>query len=471
VGGRRDKHSVSMAGNSDDPRTKTVEESSLHGDATEVKIPGLVVIFSEGRPKCQPIRIDGKPVEIGRVPGENVIVVVDDRVSRRHTRVSARDGTVRITDLESRNGTFVDGKRITDETRVMLPRVLRVGQTLLAFVSDLRPFLRGGVQTYHDSVIGPRLREAHERIARAALGGDTLLLTGPSGSGKELGARAFHAAAGRTDGKFIAVNCATIPAGLAERLLFGTRKGTYSGADADADGFIQAADRGTLFLDEVAELDVNVQPKLLRVLEMREVTALGAALPHKVDVKIVAATLKDLRGEVTAGRFREDLYYRIGRPEVRLPALTDRIEEIPWLAYDEVKRVDDKLTVSSMFLEACLLRPWPGNVRELLGELRQAARSALDAGRTLVEAKDLSESAGQDIGMSVDPTLSYGGPSMHGSGEITRETRDIEGVLRREQGNVTRAARALGMHRNQLRRWLARHNLDPKIYGAGEGED
>lgn len=466
-----------MAGNSDDPRLKTLEESALHGDAADVKIPGLVVVFSEGRPKCEPIRIDGRPIEIGRVAGENVMVVIDDRVSRHHTRVCAREGALRITDLESRNGTFVDGKRITDETRVTMPRVLRVGHTLLAFVSDLRPFLRGSVQSHHDSVVGPRLREAHERITRAALSGDTLLLTGPSGSGKELAARAFHAAAGRSDAKFIAVNCATIPPGLAERLLFGTRKGTYSGADADADGYIQAADRGTLFLDEVAELDVNVQPKLLRVLEMREVTALGAAIPHKVDVKIVAATLKDLRGEVTAGRFREDLYYRIGRPEVCLPALVDRIEEIPWLAYDMVKRVDERLTVSAMFLEACLVRPWPGNVRELLGELRQAARSALDDGRFQVEAKDLSATAGRDMGIGVERTPGYGvrgghgGQSGHGSGEITREARDIEAALRQEQGNVTRAARALGMHRNQLRRWITRHNIDPKIFGPDDGDD
>jgi transcriptional regulator of acetoin/glycerol metabolism len=298
----------------EDLRTKTIEESAFFGESPEEGVPGLVMIFSEGRPKSQPIRLD-KVVELGRVAGDGVIVLDDDRVSRRHTRIALRERGVQITDLDSRNGTFVDGRRIGDELFTKPPRVLRVGQTLSIFVPDVRPFLRSNVQIRDDIVIGPRLLQSRERIAQAALAGDTLLLTGPSGSGKELAARAFHTSAGRNDGPFVAVNCAAIPTGLAERLLFGARKGAYSGATADAEGYLQAADKGTLFLDEIAELDINVQPKLLRVLEMREVLALGAAHPRKVEIKVVAATLKDLRAEVTAGRFREDLYYRIGRPE------------------------------------------------------------------------------------------------------------------------------------------------------------
>jgi transcriptional regulator of acetoin/glycerol metabolism len=440
----------------DDLRTKTIEESALYGDAPDQATPGLVVIFSENRPQSHAIRLDKKPIELGRVAADGVFVVDDDRVSRRHTRIILRADGVRITDLESRNGTFVDSKRIADETFLKLPKVLRLGQTLLLFVPDIRPFLRGGVKLNNDIVIGPTLRESRERIARAALSGDTLLLTGPSGSGKELAARAFHASAGRADGRFVAVNCAAIPSGLAERLLFGARKGAYSGANADSEGYIQAADKGTLFLDEIAELDINVQPKLLRVLEMREVLALGASHPRKVDVKVCAATLKDLRAEVTAGRFREDLYYRIGRPEVRLPPLGERSEEIPWLTHYELKRIDPKLSVSPLLLEACLLRPWPGNVREFLGEVRQAARVALDAGRLVMETKDLSPYAGQDMGSETVPM---------NAGEVSREA--IEAALRREQGNVTRAARTLGMHRNQLRRWLVRNNVDAKSFGGG----
>jgi transcriptional regulator with AAA-type ATPase domain/3',5'-cyclic AMP phosphodiesterase CpdA len=440
----------------------TNASDNLWGDAPEEAYPGLVVIFSDGRPACHPIRLDKKPIDLGRVAADGVFVIDDDRVSRRHTRIILRADGVRITDLESRNGTFVDGHRIADETFLKLPKVLRLGQTLLLFVPDIRPFVRGGVQVHHDTVIGPTLRESHERIVRAAQVGDTLLLTGPRGSGKELAARAFHMSGVRPDGPFVAINCAAIPSGLAERLLFGACKGAYSGANADAEGYIQAADRGTLFLDEIAELDINVQLKLLRVLEMREVLALGASHPRKVDIKVCAATLKDLRAEVTVGRFREDLYDRIGRPEVRLPPLGKRSEEIPWLTYYELMRIDPKLAVTPLLLETCLLRPWPGNVREFLGEVRQAARIAINAGRPIVEWKDLSPHAGLDIVMSEMPET----PLMD-TGEVSREA--IEAALKREGGNMARAARQLGMHRNQLWRWLVRNNVDPKTFrGGGE---
>jgi transcriptional regulator with PAS, ATPase and Fis domain len=448
-----------MAG--DDFRTKTIEESALLSDALDEASPGLVVIFSDGRPKCLAIRLDKKPIEIGRVASEGVFVVEDDRVSRRHARIAIKGDTVRVTDLDSRNGVFVDGKRVLDETFPRLPRLLRVGQTLFRFTPDIRPFLRATVEVTAEGIVGPTLRASRDWINRAAAAGDTLLLTGPSGSGKELAARAYHATGRFATGPFIAVNCAAIPQGLAERLLFGAKKGAYSGATSDSEGYVQAADHGTLFLDEVAELDLGVQPKLLRVLEMREVLALGAAHPKKVDLQVCAATLKDLRGEVSAGRFREDLYYRIGRPEVRLPSLIDRLEEVPALAAAELQRADAKLVPSSGFLEACALRAWPGNVREFLREVRQAARAALDGGRSVVESKDLSPTAGEEISADVKSS---------GQPELSREA--IEAGLKKEQGNVTRAARVLGMHRNQLRRWLARHNVDPKVFGnATESED
>jgi transcriptional regulator with PAS, ATPase and Fis domain len=261
----------------------------------------------------------------------------------------------------------------------------------------------------------------------------------------------------------VAVNCATIPTGLAERLLFGAKKGAYSGATADSEGYVQAADGGTLFLDEVAELDATVQPKLLRVIETHEVVSLGASHPRKVDVRVVAATLKDLRNEVQVGRFRDDLYYRIGRPEVRLPALAERMEEMPWLVVRELARVDPRVTAHSSLIETCALRPWPGNVRELLSEVRRAAREALAEGRTQVKNSDLAEMAGREIGDQNRAST----PSV--SQDLSRET--IEGALRAENGNVTRAARTLGMHRNQLRRWITKNNVDPKTFGPGGDED
>jgi DNA-binding NtrC family response regulator len=410
--------------------------------------------------------VESRGVVLGRFPADGVVVVDDDRVSRRHTQIDLKGDGVHLRDLGSRNGTYVDGDRIVDVTYAKVPTILRLGKTLFLFSDDLRLFFDGRVDVNASEVVGPTLRKVRSEIARAGMSGDSLLLTGPSGSGKELAARAFHAASG-AKGPFIAVNCATIATGVAERLLFGNRKGAYSGATTDSEGYVQAADGGTLFLDEIAELDMSVQPKLLRVLESHEVVALGAAHPRKVDVRVCAATLRDLRVEVSAGRFREDLYYRIGRPEVRLPSLLEHLEDVPWLVCRELSRIDAQLVPQAQLLETIALRAWPGNVRELLGEVRRAAREALAEGRTLVKDTDLAACAGLEILAGTRNAALAGA-----SATAPDPGRDaIERALRAEQGNVTRAARDLGMHRNQLRRWLARNDVDPKAFGVAGIDD
>jgi DNA-binding NtrC family response regulator len=316
-------------------------------------------------------------------------------------------------------------------------------------------------------VVGPILRATWASIARAARGGDHLMLTGESGTGKELAARHFHASSSAA-GELVAVNCAAIPAGVAERLLFGARKGAYSGADRDADGYIAAADGGTLFLDEIADLDLQVQSKLLRVLETGELLPLGAARPVKVKVKVVTATLKDLKAEVVAGRFRDDLYYRIGRPEVRVPALRQRLEDVPWLVWRAVQQAAPGVTVHSTLVEVCLLRPWPGNVRELLGEVRRAAYAVRDAGKKSVRGEDLDGSAGLILdntqgGTAADQRAPATEPADRTAASSRKppaplpEPEVLAQALRDENGNVTRAARKLGLHRNQVRRFLTRH--------------
>src|SRR5262249_30230012 len=216
--------------------------------------------------------------------------------------------------------------------------------------------------------------------------GSTLHITGETGSGKELAARRFHETGPRPDGKFIAVNCATIPAALAERLLFGARKGAYSGADTDTEGYVQAAHGGSLFLDEVAELELAVQAKLLRVLETREVVPLGGSHGKKVDVRFCSATHGGLRARVADGRFREDLFFRIGRPEVRLPPLRERAEEIPWL----VQAALEGATAHVSLVERALACAGRGNTRELALETREAARPAASEAGAEVQARPLA---------------------------------------------------------------------------------
>jgi len=433
------------------PTTRDDSGFTPDGEATQ-PIPGLVHVFAAGKPAAHPIRLDQGPIKFGRVEAPGVIVLDDERTSRKHTQVTLGAEGIRVKDLGSRNGTFVDGRQVDNELFAAPPCVLRVGHSLFLFVPDLQPFVLGGVEVTDLGVSGPSLRAAYERIGRAATIG-TLLITGPSGAGKELAARRFHEASCRR-GAFVAVNCAAIPEGLAERLLFGARRGAYSGASVDAEGYVEAADQGTLFLDEIAELDPAVQAKLLRMLEMREVLPLGASHPKKVDVQVCAATLKDLRVEVYAGRFREDLYYRIGRPEVRLPALAERLEEIPWLVAEALRRVDPALVPGASLVEACLLRPWPGNVRELLVEARYAASASLADKRTIVEARDLSPSAGRAV---------REGPAPETQPKPPPSRSEVERELQSTNGNVSAASRALGIHRTQLRRLMERYRIDPKV--------
>jgi transcriptional regulator with PAS, ATPase and Fis domain len=261
----------------------------------------------------------------------------------------------------------------------------------------------------------------------------------------------------------VAINCATIPAALAERMLFGARRGAYSGADSDADGYVQSADGGTLFLDEIADLDPTIQAKLLRVIETREVLPLGATKPRRISFGLVTATHRSLREAVAKQRLREDLFYRIGRPEVTLPLLHERPEEIPWLLAETARGVRSDLALHAQFVEACLLRPWPGNVRELIAEARRSAHEAVAAGATLVEERFLDAHAGRPVDARADPD------GIAAAGAPLSNDAEIEAALRDEGGNVTAAARRLGVHRNQLRRWIARRAN--ASLGSDSGED
>ena len=438
--------------------TRTLEESHCEASPSDHIVPGLVQLFSGGQARFYVHALRETALVIGREGAD--VELADDRLSRRHAAVSLVNGALEVVDLDSRNGTYVDGTRIASALRVTPPAVLRVGRSLFSIESDVLRFAGASTMSRDGAVVGPTLARAWQSIAEAAHAGDTLLLTGESGSGKELAARHFHAQGPRPNGPLVAINCATIPEGLAERLLFGTRKGAYSGASDHAGGYLQAAHGGTLFLDEIGELDLAVQPKLLRVLETKEVWPLGASQPVKVDVRICSATLRDLRSRVSSGEFRQDLFYRLGTSEVRLPPLRERREEIPFLIARELTGQgarDLPLAASFSLVEACLVRPWPGNVRELIAELRTAARKARAAGSREVSVEHLSERAGLELGHDA-LTSSVSAPPVASAAALSRE--QIEGALEREAGNVSRAARALGIHRNQLRRWLTRNTTD-----------
>jgi transcriptional regulator with PAS, ATPase and Fis domain len=409
--------------------------------------PGLVLVYGGGSPQLGALPLTDNQLDIGReTPG----LAEDGRISRQHVRVSRSDDGWRVADLGSRNGTWLDGKRVEGEIASAAPMVLRAGDSLFLFHDYVGRFDAPRVMVKDGVVVGPTLAPVWEQIRHAALDGLVLHMTGETGTGKELAARRFHDAGERKKGPFVAVNCAAVPPAIAERLFFGAKKGAYSGADQDAEGYVVAAHEGTLFLDEIGELDAGVQAKLLRVLESREVLPLGASRPRPVSFGLVSATHVDLRQRVAEGKFRQDLYFRLGRPTVALPPLRERREEIPWIL-SRAAEAEKAPPLQTTFVETVLTRAWPGNVRELLVELKSAISAARRDGRGSVRASHLPSGAGLDVGAAVkEPEESWRG--------LTR--KKVEEALAAEKGNISAAARVLNLHRTQLRRLMERFDLD-----------
>ena len=424
------------------------------------RVPGAVVVFSDGKPVMQPFPLRGTSLRIGRDGSDrDEIRLSDVLLSRAHAEFVYTGTQWIVRDLDSSNGTYVNGARLApssgcyprEQAEAGSVQVVRVGRSLVLLCHDMRSLLNGTVETDGGFVCGPQLRSVMTEVEQVGRSSETLHINGASGVGKELAARRFHASSPRAQGPFVAVNCAAIPGGIAERLLFGAMKGAFSGADANATGYVQASHGGTLFLDEIAELDLLVQAKLLRVLEAGEVIPLGATTPVPVDVLLCSATHTDLRNAVAQGKFRSDLYFRVARPEVMLPPLCDRREEIPFLVSQELKRLRPELKVDASLVEACLIRPWPGNVRELQRELSQAGRRALAADSTIVSASMLSANAG--VAFAQSPRV----PRVRRTHVPTPDELIV--LLDHEKWNVAAAARTLGVHRTQLCRWMRRFGI------------
>lgn len=316
-------------------------------------------------------------------------------------------------------------------------------------------------------------------LGRIAPSDVTVLVTGESGTGKELAARTLHALSPRHDKPFVAVNCAALPADLLESELFGYVRGAFTGADRDKDGLLTAAHGGTLFLDEVGDAPANVQAKLLRVLQERRFMRLGAVREEACDVRVVAATNRDLREDVTSGRFREDLFYRLHVVPVRMPALRERREDIPPLADLFLRRAAQQHGTprAQLLPDAVHLlvrHDWPGNVRELANVMMGAVLLARD-GR--VGAADLMAVMPNCASRAAQPSADRTSPSdadawLEEEGELpsmrrARERFDrayLEEVLRRVQGNVSAAARIAERNRTDFHDLLRRHGIDASAF-------
>ena len=311
------------------------------------------------------------------------------------------------------------------------------------------------------------MRRVFDLLERAAASELTVLLTGESGTGKELAARALHARSPRRDGPFVAVNCGALPRELVESELFGHAKGAFTGATSARPGLIREASGGTLFLDEIGELPLEAQVKLNRALQEREVRGVGETKSTTIDVRVVAATLRDLPAEIEGGRFREDLYYRLAVFPIHMPALRERPEDIGLLAMrflaQQAAAAGRELEgFEPDALEALLQHDWPGNVRELQNVV---ARSVAVADGPRIRRQDLPESLASrqaPATTEIPVDLPYQ--------EAVKVARDravrayLDALLTRFKGNVTRAAEHARVERESLHRMLRRHGLDAEHY-------
>jgi two-component system response regulator PilR (NtrC family) len=348
-------------------------------------------------------------------------------------------------------------------------------------LEDLRIMVRSalGLSGQQDAAAGQQAGEASRligesvamqslraQIARLARSMAPISITGESGSGKELAARAIHAQSSRASKPFVAVNCGAIPEALMEAEFFGYRKGAFTGAAEERDGFFQAANGGTLMLDEVAELPLPMQVKLLRAIQERRVRKIGATTEDPVDVRIVSATHQDLAQCVETGRFRQDLFYRLNVIELRLPPLRERLDDLPLLADAILARLagpGERAALGPPVLDALRAYSFPGNVRELENVLERALAFANDG---LIEVADLSLKAARpaDAAVPADPAPAatnvalQGGPANAGPlpnnlpDYLNQVERDIIlRALNQTQFNRTQAANLLGISLRQLR--------------------
>ncbi len=335
-----------------------------------------------------------------------------------------------------------------DEIRLVLRRALE--RTQLARENRLlreriaRDYELGGIVGG-----GPAMKRVFELLRKVAPTDLTVLVRGESGTGKELVAQALHELSPRRERPFVAVNCAAIARELVESELFGHERGAFTGADARRIGRFEAANGGTLFLDEIGDMAPATQAKVLRVLQERRFERLGGAAQVEVDVRVIAATHRDLPAEVAAGRFREDLYYRLKVVEVALPPLRDRPEDLPALAQRCLAQLAERLArpakaLSASALAALARHAWPGNVRELRNVLEQAA--VLSEGEA-IEPNDLR--------MAATPPAPPDDPAVSFSDAKRRAVEGFERAyllraLRAHDGNISRTAESIGMVRQSL---------------------
>ncbi len=421
--------------------------------------------------------IAGNRVRIGTADNNN-LTLSDPRVSRHHLELQVQDRGYLVTDLQSTNGSFYRGARVK-EVLLELGAEIRIGSSVLRLDRAEEQSRAVSAQQRFGSLIGTSraMQQVFGLLAAVSPTDATVLILGETGTGKELVAEEIHRSSPRHERPFSVVDCGALPASLIESELFGHIKGAFTGAISDREGVFERTPGGTVFLDEISELPLELQTRLLRVLDRRTVTRIGTNTPRKVDVRLVAATNRDLAQEVKEGRFRQDLYYRLAVVRILLPPLRERKEDIALLARAFLERAgcgDPDQILTENVIHDLRTRKWSGNVREL--------RNVMERLQVLTDGSDLMEdgpSAQLQVAAGDAPAFDLSAlekilpaPFLDQSYKTAKELllRQFEALYirrlaERHGDNISRMARDAGVDRHVIRKLLAKHGL---AAGAGD---
>lgn len=401
---------------------------------------------------------------VGTAPGCD-LVLTDRAVSRHHLELQVRPDGLHVIDAGSTNGTFAGEVRIgtvvlTGAARLRLgPHTeLEVTPADVPVEVGLYPAEQFGAALGRSRV----MRELFGLLDRVARSDATLLLLGETGTGKEALAEAVHQVSPRRGGPFVVVDCGALPKNLIGSELFGHVRGAFTGATENKRGLIEEADRGTLFLDEIGELPLELQPQLLRVLEKREVRPIGETRSRKVNIRVIAATNRDMQEMLRSGQFREDLYFRLAVVQAQVPPLRQRKEDIPLLVAHFLRQMGKpQLTLSDEVMAQLQAHDWPGNVREL----RNVVESGLSLGSYGALPRPVSPQGQPEPSGDQEPrdlqSEMRDRPFKEAKGLLIEQfERDyLTHLLRRHAGNISRAAQEAGIDRNYIHRLVKKYGI------------
>lgn len=436
----------------------TVDETrTLVEPLPRVVIPRFRLQATAGPDKGKAFVTGVEPTVIGTHESAEVRLT-DDAVSRFHAELTREGSQLTVRDLGSRNGTRLDGVRVRDAILAVGSRLV-IGETTLVLEGETgatEAELSG--KGAFGRLVGKSvpMRRTMALLERAAGADATVLLLGETGTGKEAAAEALHAASARRDKPFVVVDCGALPPTLLESELFGHRRGAFTGATADRVGALEASDGGTLFFDEIGEVPLDLQPKLLRAIEAREFRRLGDTRSQSFDARIVAATHRDLRVEVNEKRFRADLFYRLAVVSVTLPALRERRGDLPLLVDTLAERLGastaqrQALAADKVFQADLAAHAFPGNVREL--------RNLVERALVMGTAEDLVAEP-RDLPPDDQTLASLPLKTARAHATARFERSYLTALLAAHQDNVAAAARAAEVDRMHFYRLLWRHGL------------